>query len=493
MKNQTYVLWILVLLFVTIILLACDITISLGGQATAVADAATSTLPQASPTPIVLVVTATLPPSTSTSTPPPSTSTPTALPSPSSTPTKTATPKPPTATPIPTAEAITLGNILFQDTLAGNSNKWSESTREENFFFQDGKSHITLLTTNASGYTKSEVYNNPGQRPRIRDFVLEVEAALAEGSDANSYGVSFRQTDEAFYFFETSGNGSFRFRKSEDKWTTLIDWTPHPAILTGKRSNALRVVAKGNAFTFYVNGTKVGSFSDSSFPDGTFGIVVSNTGAGGMAHAAFDNLTVWNLGTPPSATAKEEFTKGEIFFQDDFSTNKSGWKEGPVQFKYFFEGGKYNLSVRKAEWLVWAYPVQEPRFKDFVLEVEVTPLEGPETTEQGVLFRRTANNYYYFEVYGDGTFIFEKFNKGIWTTLIPKTPNAVIQTGKRPNILKVAAKGTSFSFFINGTKVGAYSDDSFPEGTIALGVGSDKQGLAHAAFANLKVWELLTK
>ena len=252
MKNQPRVFGIVIILLVAIGLLACDMSISFNGQTLSVAGAATSTLPPASSTPVVLVVTATPPPSTSTSTPPPSTSTPTALPSPSSTPTKTATPKPPTATPIPTAEAIALGNVLFQDSLASNSNKWSESTREENFFFQDGKSHITLLTTNAGGYTKSEVYNNPGQRPRIKDFVLEVEAALAEGSDANSYGVSFRQTDEAFYFFETSGNGSFRLRKSEDKWTTLIDWTPHPAILTGKRSNALRVVAKGNAFTFSI-------------------------------------------------------------------------------------------------------------------------------------------------------------------------------------------------------------------------------------------------
>lgn len=481
MKDKTRVPWIVILLFITGGLLACDITISFGGQATPVAIAATPTPIPASPPPVVLVVTATPPPSTATATP-------TLLPSPTSTRTTTPTPPPPTATPIPTTEVITLGKILFQDTLVNNSNKWTESIREENYTFQDGKYHIALLTSSTSA-----IWGYPSQRPRIQDFVIEVEAGLVEGSDTNGYGVSFRHMDEAFYFFELSGNGSFRLRKNEAKWTTLIDWTPHPAILTGKRTNMLRVVAKANTFTFYVNGSKVGTFSDSSFPDGTFGTVVSNNGSGGVAHAAFDNLTVWKLGTSPSATTKEDFTKGEIFFQDDFAGNKAAWIEGAVRFNYFFQDGKYHINVLKPDWLVWAYPFQEPRFKDFVFEVEVTPLDGPDTTDQSILYRRTESNYYRFKVNGNGYFGVEKFVKGRWTTLIPKTANAVIQTGKRSNVLKVAAKGASFSFFINGTKVGACNDDALAEGSIALGVGTDKQGLAHGTFANLKIWELLAK
>ena len=479
MKDKTRVPWIVVLLLVTGGLLACDITISLGDKATPVAIAATPTLVPASPSPVVLVVTATLPPSTATPTP---------LPSATSTRTSTPTPLPPTATPIPTAEVITLGKILFQDTLASNSNKWSDSIREENYSFQDGKYHIAVLTSGTS-----VIWSYPAQRPRIQDFILEAEAGLVEGSDTNGYGVSFRHIDESFYFFELSGAGSFRLRKNEAKWTTLIDWTPHPAILTGKRTNALRVVAKGNTFTFHVNGAKVGALSDSSFPDGMIGTAVSNNGSGGIARAAFDNLTVWKLGSPPSATTKEDFTKGEIFFQDDFATNKAAWVEGAVRFNYFFKDGKYHINVLKPDWLAWGYPQQEPRFKDFVFEAEVTPLEGPETTDQSILYRRTESNYYRFKVNGNGFFGVEKFVKGRWTTLIPKTANAAIQTGKHPNVLKIAAKGTSFSFFINGVKVGACNDDSLPEGTIALGVGTDKQGSAHATFANLKIWELLAK
>jgi hypothetical protein len=476
MKKQNRARWVVILLCVTIALLACEnITISFGSQATPVAIAPSTTPMPALPTPIVLVVTAT-PPSTATPLPSPT-------PIPTSTPTKNPTPLPPTATPIPTAEVITMGNTLFQDSLALNTNKWTESTREEDYVFKDGKYQISILTSSAGAYSKSEAWSLAGLTPpRIQDFIAQVEASLVESADTNSYGISFRHIDEAFYFFEIAANGSFRLRKTEAKWTTLIDWTPHPAILTGNRSNILRVEAKGNAFSFYVNGTRVSTFSDSSFTEGSTGLVVSNSGAGGAARVAFDNLTVWKT--------TDGFTKGDIFFQDDFTSSKSGWKEGPVQMKWFFQDGKYHISLRKPDWLPWGYPIQEPRFKDFVLQVEGTPVEGSDTNDLGVFFRRTGSDYYYFKVYGDGAIAFDKFIKGRWTTLIPKTPNTAVQTGKQTNVLKVAAKGSSFSFFVNNIKVGAWTDDSLAEGTIAIAIGSGKQGLAHASFANLKVWEL---
>ena len=470
------------ILAMVIIACSCGTITTPTGQVTPVTLAATPTPALASPTPIVNKPTPQQPTATLNPTPI----------------VKTPTPQQPTATLSPTAEVITLGNILFQDSLASNSNNWTDGSYEDSFFFQDGKSHLALLTSNAGKYSESVIWNNPDQEPRIQDFVLEVEANLVEGSDSNSYGVSFRQVDEAFYFFEISGNGSFRLRKDEAQWTTLVDWTPNPAILTGKRPNALRVVAKGNTFGFYVNGTKVGTFSDSSFSDGTFGTVVFNDGSGGVAHAAFDNLTVWKLGLPPAATMtpapEEEYTKGEIFFQDDFSDNRAGWKEGPTQVKNFFQDGKYHLSgILTPMWIINGYPGQELRFKDFVLEIEATLLEGSDGASYNIRFRYTDPNCYNYTIYEDGAFSFEKFIQGRWTVLIPKTSNAAIQTGKGSNTLKVVAEGTSFSFFVNGVKVGAFNDDSIPEGNIGLGAGADNQGLVHATFANLTVWELITK
>jgi hypothetical protein len=65
--------------------------------------------------------------------------------------------------------------------------------------------------------------------------------------------------------------------------------TADSAILKGKTPNALRVVAKGPNFTFFVNGKQVGTFTDSSHAAGTVGVFMSNETAG-THHAVYESL-----------------------------------------------------------------------------------------------------------------------------------------------------------------------------------------------------------
>lgn len=463
MKNNKCMPWIVIILLVTIVLLACNISIVPTGQSTPVAIAATPTPALASPTPIV----------------------------------KTPSPQPPTATLIPTAEVITLGKILFEDSLASNQRGWTEGTFEESFFFQDGAYHIK-----SGGYERSYSYpwtSDSSRRIRAGDFVVEVDATRVEGPDTMGYGVYFRRTDDAYYFFELSGRGSFRVRKGEIPWQVIVDWTPHPAIKPGRGPNALRVVGKGDTFTLFVNDVKVGTFRDSTFSEGEVGPIVYT--GGGTAHAAFDNFRLWNLGSlvTPSGTpaagvpTPEEFVKGTLLFEDDFATNKSEWREETGQYKNIFQDGKYHVSVyTSGGWMSTGDSPQVPRLNDFVLEVEGALMEGSNSDDYGVFFREAEGEHYYFSINADGTFAFYKSVMGIWTTLIPETSSPAIKKSPNPNVIRIVAKGTSFIFFINGTRVGAhYGDDSLSEGTVMLVVGSDKNELARAAYSNLMIWELV--
>ncbi len=366
----------------------------------------------------------------------------------------------PTTTPPP---VLLQGKLIFQDGLATNTNYWDEISWEENFFFQDGKFHIVL---NKPGGRMSEHPESAkgGEGPTIKDFVLEVDAALVDGPDANVYGIAFRQDTEAFYSFEVSGNGRFRFGRNEGKMITLIDWTPHPAILTGKRTNALRVVAQGDTFTFFVNGTLVATARDKVLSQGGFGPIVVHEDRGGAVHAAFDNLKVWKLGTP--TTPGETFAKGDVIFQDDFETNQAEWRKGQVVAKYYFQDSTYHVLYRKpgGNWLGNAWLGGEPKFKDFILEVQATQLEGSATSGYGIGFRGVEPDFYYFSVSEDRSFQVLKYTKGTWTTLIPPTTSPAIKTGNAPNILKVAAKGSTFQFFITDTFVGACTDATLPGG-----------------------------
>ena len=54
--------------------------------------------------------------------------------------------------------------------------------------------------------------------------------------------------------------------------------------------------------------------------------------------------------------------------------------------------------------------------------------------------------------------------------------------------LTVRAVGSNFSFFINGTKVGAYTDSTFSTGSVGVAVSTRDKADSHVAFDNVQVW-----
>lgn len=403
------------------------------------------------------------------------------------TPRATATVKP-TVTIAPTLNPSAIkGELLFQDSLASNKNMWIEGLIDQRFYLQDGQYHI-----NAFAYEQPVVAFTE-KKSHIKDFVLEADLALLEGPNANGYGIVFRMVDNAFYFLELSGDGRFRFRRIEgERRTTLLDWTPHAAIKTGKASNTLRVVAQGPLFSFFVNDTLIGSISDSSLLDGTFGVAVSQNDRSGGTHAFFDNLSIFKPGAPTGSPVPGNFARGEVFFQDDFSANKAGWLEGITKERWFFQDGSYHLSLTKPRWMIEATAASDMLFRDLVVEVDATLLEAPKGSTYGLQFRQSGGDCYWFGVSSEGEYRFRAYIKGKWANIIPWSPSAAVQAGGRPNKLQVVARGNSFAFFINGVQVGAAQDDSLREGTIAVFVGANDEGQqAHAAFSNLSVWALL--
>ncbi len=129
---------------------------------------------------------------------------------------------------------------------------------------------------------------------RFGDFTLDVDATQVEGPDDNSYGVIMRYVDDRnFYRMDISGNGYIDVLKYKaGKWIKLQDWTESTAIKTGAAANHLQVIAKGNQFTFKVNGQTVATFTDDEFKQGNIGLTAGTLFDQAGVHVAFDNLTV---------------------------------------------------------------------------------------------------------------------------------------------------------------------------------------------------------
>ncbi|HEU5440809.1 MAG TPA: hypothetical protein VFU88_16105 [Ktedonobacterales bacterium] len=107
------------------------------------------------------------------------------------------------------------------------------------------------------------------------DVTLSVEARQINGVINQTYGISFRRinTDDR-YFFGIDGLGHWVFGKVVNgQGQRVVDFTPNPAIRRGlNQLNTLTVAANGRHFTFFVNGTRVGSRDDSSLASGLWGL-----------------------------------------------------------------------------------------------------------------------------------------------------------------------------------------------------------------------------
>lgn len=133
--------------------------------------------------------------------------------------------------------------------------------------------------------------------PSLQDFYLEetVTPGACEGSD--SYGLLSRAPDgNSGYFYGFSCDGKYIFKKWDgSKFTVLMNWTANAAILKGAdQANRLGLMAKGNVFSFYANGVKIGDATDDTFEKGAFGLWVAAYRTPGFT-VHVDEVDYWDL------------------------------------------------------------------------------------------------------------------------------------------------------------------------------------------------------
>jgi hypothetical protein len=131
----------------------------------------------------------------------------------------------------------------------------------------------------------------------LANFQLDVDVRQISGPDDNGYGIQFRYEDSSNrYRFNISGDGYTRFDKWVNGTTEVIrGWESTPLINQGNSLNHITIVANGNLFTFYINGTELYSVADTQFNSGRAGFVAAMYGTPGQTHIAFDNLLIQAL------------------------------------------------------------------------------------------------------------------------------------------------------------------------------------------------------
>lgn len=171
-------------------------------------------------------------------------------------------------------------------------------------------------------------------------------------------------------------------------------------------------------------------------------------------------------------------SKGEepnTLFSDNFDSPACLWQE------FSDESGEsgctnnlYSFKVNIPGFTYVVLPETPEIYTDFVLQVKVKQVEGPELSLYGLVYRyEDEMNYYLFAIRSDGYYSVIKINDGVSAYLLDWLKSDFIKTGLHStNNIGVAAKGTQILFLINSTAVDSISNEPLSEGYVGLSVGT---------------------
>jgi pSer/pThr/pTyr-binding forkhead associated (FHA) protein len=221
--------------------------------------------------------------------------------------------------------------------------------------------------------------------------------------------------------------------------------------------------------------------------------------AGGLALllvlAGIVVFALWGFGRgeepSPEATsvalegAAEDFI---LVYEDDFSNPSSGWDDAFDRYTTKQYGNnKYYIEVTTSNLVAWGLANRD--VADFRLEVDAAQEAGPNNNGYGVLFRfKDRDNFYRFDISGDGFFLLSKFYEGEWVTLIPWTASSSINVGQAANRLAVEAIGPQVRVYANDTLLAEVQDDTLTNGNFGFFASTFSDPNLTISFDDIKLW-----
>ncbi|MCB0209394.1 MAG: PD40 domain-containing protein [Anaerolineae bacterium] len=190
----------------------------------------------------------------------------------------------------------------------------------------------------------------------------------------------------------------------------------------------------------------------------------------------------------PSAPADASSEQLVLVYEDDFSDSFGGWDDAfDTYTRKVYGNNRYQIEVNASNLVAWGLANRD--VADFEMEVEAKLEDGDQKNSYGLLIRfLDRNNFYRFDISGDGYFLLSKFVEGNWTTLVDWTASEYISTDGSANILKIAAFGPDIKVWVNGQELASVSDDALTHGNFGFFAGTFAEPYAWISFDNLKLW-----
>jgi hypothetical protein len=176
-------------------------------------------------------------------------------------------------------------------------------------------------------------------------------------------------------------------------------------------------------------------------------------------------------------------------FHETFDDARNGWTlVQNNQAEIAIGGGQLRITVKQPDSLAWSVAAGKT-FGDLTLDVDATPLAGPDDNDYGVIVRRVDDdNFYRFEISGDGYYNIQKRQKGKWHKLVADWgESSAIRKGAATNHLRVVCVGRTLTFLVNQVQVAQVTDDAFARGEVGVLAGTLAAPGVQVAFDNVQV------
>lgn len=166
----------------------------------------------------------------------------------------------------------------------------------------------------------------------------------------------------------------------------------------------------------------------------------------------------------------------------DFADGAPGWfLPAEARFAARVEEGHLVLSLKPPRTVGW---VLSPfSFRDGQVEVEGTLLEGPSSTDYGLILQAGEGRFYRFAVSADGYYGVFLYEQGSWRIMVDWAMHAAIRTGRTTNHLRVRRAGAEMIFWVNGVEVARIQRGANEGGGRAgVSIGTMARGDTRVAF-----------
>jgi LPXTG-motif cell wall-anchored protein len=202
-------------------------------------------------------------------------------------------------------------------------------------------------------------------------------------------------------------------------------------------------------------------------------------------------LLLW----PAIAGAQPPPPKGQLVYEDDFSTKKSGLEDNLTATDYsrgFHAPGVYHLKdVKQKETHAEMFPKQD--YGVFSYQADVWDNSDDVSAGDvagGLAFRASDDTHYYVALVDPrtGKYAVMKWDGSTSSPLVNWTDSAAIKRKAEVNQVRVDGDGSNFTLYVNGEKLTDFKDSAYAKGAIGFVVSNVDAPANHIHFDNVKVY-----